>query len=168
MDSWYMISRPALNLEGVHSVSDAAVKERRVPSLCGYPPELNRETFGQNLPTVIVACLGSMVFGGVHCLAWNFTFPTYTEHILWRIASVAITVVPGASLTIITCAYLVADDDKTVPHARITMGLCVVMGFLYTTCRAVVVAIIFLSLRSLPPGVYDEVCWVSHIPHWQT
>lgn len=31
--------------------------------------------------------IGSAVFGGVHLLAWNFTFPTRYEQIAWRVTS---------------------------------------------------------------------------------
>ena len=33
-------------------------------------------------------------FGAIHCIAWLFSFPTHTELLMWRISSVAITVLP--------------------------------------------------------------------------
>jgi hypothetical protein len=29
--------------------------------------------------------IGGAVFGGVHCVAWNFQFPTTMERLLWRV-----------------------------------------------------------------------------------
>jgi hypothetical protein len=40
--------------------------------------------------TVMVFCLP---FGGIHCGAWNFSFPTPQEQVLWRVASVLSTFV---------------------------------------------------------------------------
>jgi len=40
------------------------------------------------------ALLGGTIFGGLHCLAWNFHFPTHGEALGWRICSVATTALP--------------------------------------------------------------------------
>jgi hypothetical protein len=40
------------------------------------------------------ALLGGTIFGGLHCLAWNFHFPTRWEALGWRICSVATTALP--------------------------------------------------------------------------
>jgi hypothetical protein len=40
------------------------------------------------------ALLGGTIFGGLHCLAWNFHFPTHREALGWRICSVATTALP--------------------------------------------------------------------------
>ncbi|KAF8315083.1 uncharacterized protein EI90DRAFT_366493 [Cantharellus anzutake] len=36
-----------------------------------------------------------VIFGGIHCLAWPFPFPTRAEKLLWRISAIIITVGPG-------------------------------------------------------------------------
>ncbi|THU93810.1 hypothetical protein K435DRAFT_861186 [Dendrothele bispora CBS 962.96] len=41
-----------------------------------------------------------LVFGGIHCVPWNFTFPTHTERILWRISAVTVTAFPFASFAL--------------------------------------------------------------------
>lgn len=42
----------------------------------------------------------SFIFGGLHCLAWNFEFPTRAELICWRVASVTSAVLPAIALAI--------------------------------------------------------------------
>ena len=42
--------------------------------------------------------ISSLIFGGLHCLAWNFDFPTNTELVLWRVASLASSALPTFAL----------------------------------------------------------------------
>ena len=42
--------------------------------------------------------ISSLIFGGLHCLAWNFDFPTNTELALWRVASLASSALPTFAL----------------------------------------------------------------------
>ena len=41
-----------------------------------------------------ILAITSLVFGGLHCLAWNFGFPTPAERLLWRVTSIASTFLP--------------------------------------------------------------------------
>jgi len=43
---------------------------------------------------MIVFALFGVVFGGLHCLGWNFPYPTQQEETLWRLSALAITVIP--------------------------------------------------------------------------
>ena len=42
--------------------------------------------------------ISSLIFGGLHCLAWNFDFPTHAELMLWRVASLATSALPSFAL----------------------------------------------------------------------
>ena len=42
--------------------------------------------------------ISSLIFGGLHCLAWNFDFPTEAELVLWRVASLATSTLPSFAL----------------------------------------------------------------------
>ena len=155
---------PLLNLGGIQCVSDTAVEAHRVPYFCGYPPDVDRETLGQSLPISIIGALAGMEFGAVHCIMWNFTFPTHTEQVLWRMASLTMAIMPGFALAAIAYLYL-ASDGATIPHPAALTRASFAIAFLYVICRLIVVVLMLLSLRSLPAGVYDEVCWTSLIPH---
>lgn len=47
----------------------------------------------------VLAALSSLAFGGLHCLAWNFEFPTRIELICWRVASLTSAILPLIILT---------------------------------------------------------------------
>lgn len=55
----------------------------------------------------------SLVFGGIHCLAWNLEFPTRDELICWRVASLASAVLPvvGVGITITTRFVIFGFSD---------------------------------------------------------
>lgn len=44
------------------------------------------------------SALGGTLFGALHCLAWNFVFPTRTELVIWRVCSILTTVLPVLSI----------------------------------------------------------------------
>ena len=46
-------------------------------------------------PLMTVSCL---LFGGVHCVAWSFQFPTRTEQLIWRVASLISMFLPALAL----------------------------------------------------------------------
>jgi hypothetical protein len=49
-------------------------------------------------PMTITMAVSTAIFGGLHCLAWNFDFPTKSEMMIWMIASVLSATVPLAAL----------------------------------------------------------------------
>jgi hypothetical protein len=57
------------------------------------------------VPTVLMIA-SSVVFGGLHCLAWNFEFPTGTEKSAWRISSLCYTITPTVTMVILFCSSL--------------------------------------------------------------
>lgn len=50
----------------------------------------------------LLLAISSLLFGGLHCLAWNFEFASRTELIAWRVACVVTTVLPSITLGIST------------------------------------------------------------------
>ena len=101
-------------------------------------------------------------FGAIHCIAWLFSFPTHTELLMWRISSVAITIVPIYIPLTLLLAVLLGERDsgKTVGYLGPLIG-----GILYILARAVTLVLAFTSLRDLPPGAYETVHWTTFIPH---
>ena len=163
-DHIFDIFRPVLNLGGMENVSVAAVEAHRVPSFCGYLPVVDKESFDETLPVFFIGALTGMVFGVVHCIAWDFTFSTRTEQVLWRMASITMAITPGFALVLAAYIHLTAVGT-TVPHINILGRASLVVVALYTICRLIAAVLMLFSLRSLPAGVYDEVCWTSLIPH---
>jgi hypothetical protein len=117
----------------------------------------------------IVAMVTAMIFGAVHCIAWSFQFPSHSEQLSWRLASLSITCLP-------MCPWLaVLLENRTVIRLAgrsilgvgnfLFFGLTVGSVVLYCISRIMLLVIAFSSLRSLSLGTYKTVHWTTFIPH---
>jgi hypothetical protein len=96
----------------------------------------------------------AVVFGGVHCIPWDFYFPTFAEQLLWRIGSVITVATPIA----IPVALSIEDG--------ILHKFGVILFFsMYIFARLALLTLAFTTLRSLPIDAYTTVHWTTFIPH---
>jgi hypothetical protein len=149
---------PILTLMGAATFnSSRAVRSRRVPSVGGY----DEDSAGRHRTTILlIGCCSGAVFGAIHCLGWNDAFQGRTEQLLWRVASLEIVLTPVAILML--SYFLWADDSEGEVVASV--GL-VVGALIYMVARITLIVLLLMSLRTLPPGVYDTVAWTKFIPH---
>lgn len=105
--------------------------------------------------------IGGLVFGALHCAAWHSPFPTPVERLLWRIASIASTV-------LLWCYYLVLLGDihirqpGFVKKGLLVLEAVIVVG--YVLARSFLVVEMFRSLCFLPPEAFRST-WAINIPH---
>ena len=133
------------------------------------------------------AVVGGALFGGVHCLAWNFRFPPSDERLAWRICSVLTAGLPP--LSIVPLGFWIGlnpfysggardpESEQALPDTRrdghsfspkiIFVGLTLVTGFLapYLLARLFLMVEIFRSLFFLPPDAFINT-WPGSFPHW--
>ncbi|KAH0556555.1 hypothetical protein GP486_005587 [Trichoglossum hirsutum] len=153
----------------------------RIPN--DYPGDL-RAHFA-TIP-MVVCCV---VFGGIHCIAWNFSFPSRVEKIFWHVACILSIFIP---LLISLILYLfvwmnklrrrpegfprtpafVKDKAARFMESRRSGSfdtLAILTGiaftFIYCIARLYLLLEIFISLRSLPVGTYETVRWSKFLPH---
>ena len=109
---------------------------------------------------VLISGLIPFLFGGIHLLAWNFDFPTAAEHIIWRISSVVITIVPSIGIGVMAVFIYLQTREKTF-----LVSLIIIAG-IYTIARLAIIAISFTSLREMPADVYITT-WATYLPNVQ-
>jgi hypothetical protein len=163
LDGWPWLARivawPVMKPLVIMAGDDDMVGEKRVTTF--YPERW--EGGSGDLAWFPVIAIAS-AFGGIHCIGWSFAFPSSTERILWRVASVSIISVPITSLLSASPFDLVPDRFEDIATL---VGVVVVASqlFLYVLSRLVLLVLPFLCLRSLPPAAYHVVHWTSFIPH---
>jgi len=99
--------------------------------------------------------LGCSVFGGIHVAAWNFTFPSKVELILWRVTSIYCTFFFG--LFILQSVLLDRFKWFQARMARLVSSL-------YVLARVFTIVEMFRTLCFLPPDAYTST-WATNIPH---
>jgi hypothetical protein len=62
----------------------------------GGATRVPNDNFNFNLLPDCLVCLVifTVFFGGLHCVAWDFAFPSYVELTMWHVASTTTTVIP--------------------------------------------------------------------------
>ena len=98
-------------------------------------------------------------FGAIHCISWDYSFPTHTELLMWRVSCVAITAVP----IYIPLGIFLGNRDWFTSWVTAFFSSSGVMVFI--VARAITLILAFTSLRDLPPGAYQTVHWTTFIPH---
>ena len=132
-------------------------------------PRFWANSTGEDVGIAYLIMLGiGICFGAIHCIAWHFSFPTHAELSIWRISSVAMTVVPFyIPLTLLLAGWL---EDMDFDTASDIIGLIAIFSIFpalifYIVARVFTLALAFTSLRDLPHGAFDTVHWTTFIPH---
>jgi len=113
---------------------------------------------------VLIAICFSIVgglFGVVHCLAWNLTFPTRTEHILWRISALLVTVIPG----VIFSVFILLQGNADKLGETLKSPLVIPLSVIYCLARACLLVLAVAALRTPPYKAYISSSWTRYIPH---
>lgn len=99
---------------------------------------------------------GGVLFGLIHCLAWNFRYPTTVEGTLWRISSMVTSIVP--ILFGVRSLAAVQRLERRVPFMIdfVAPALGGILGLVYIFCRMFLLVETFRSLAFLPPGSYRK------------
>jgi len=109
---------------------------------------------------IIALVLGGL-FGAVHCLAWNYVFPTPLQQQLWRISAAVITATPGIAFSMLLIAYF-WDEDTFGPFIAM---IDVISILPYCIARICLLVISIISLRTLPYKAYETPSWSIYLPH---
>ncbi|KUJ24448.1 uncharacterized protein LY89DRAFT_679585 [Mollisia scopiformis] len=99
--------------------------------------------------------IGAVLLGACHCIAWNFQFPTETERIIWRVASLF-------TVAAMPIYYLVWFAVSLSGVSASYLGRIVYAS--YTVCRLFILVELFRTLAFLPPDAFLAT-WSGSIPH---
>ncbi|KDQ55304.1 hypothetical protein JAAARDRAFT_133786 [Jaapia argillacea MUCL 33604] len=105
--------------------------------------------------SAFIAC----VFGAIHCFAWSLQFPSHAQQLIWRVSAVVVTSAPLLAVS----AFQSPEESL---FSAILIGFVVpATSIIYVIARIALLVLAFTSLRSLPPGAFENVYWTTFIPH---
>ncbi|KAK7040665.1 hypothetical protein VNI00_009571 [Paramarasmius palmivorus] len=111
------------------------------------------------------------LFSAIHCIPWNFQFPTHTEQLLWRISAGGLVVLPiGLAVILVIFGIIIAlVEDRggnTDFLGNVFMAFdAVLLPIAYFVARVILMVLALMELRHLPPSAYQTVEWTTFIPH---
>jgi len=123
-----------------------------------YAPDSSNNGFAG-----LIGFIVSVIFGGIHCIAWSLGFPSVPEEYVWRASAVATTTIP-----FILGLTGVFASAGSCPHEFFKFLVPLILYFsilVYCLSRAALLILPFLALRSLAPGSLLDFKWSSFIPH---
>jgi len=116
------------------------------------------------------AFFGGSIFGSIHCLAWNFHFPTKGEALGWKICSIGTAILPPlmlAPLIVWMKMNPYIGEKRGSPLIRALVASIGLGGFLlpYLLARLYLLVEIFRTLCYLPPEAFVDT-WSGSFPHF--
>ena len=140
--------------------------EENIAGLRLYLPKLKVE-WGYLNTTIAGIGMAGTVFGSIHCVAWNFAFPTPIEQLLWRVSCLIILIMPLMAAimyaTITHEAREVSQEDNKTNLWLKPLGYALVP--VYLLARVYLVVEVFRSLAYLPQSAYMATPWPDWLPH---
>jgi hypothetical protein len=112
----------------------------------------------------------SSAYGAIHMAAWNYDFPSMLEGWIWRFSCIALVSFPlplVLNRCFVTCSWLI-DRGRLAKYGVRFLAITTLSTNLLMCCafaRILIVVESFISLRSVPIGVYATVPWAKYIPH---
>lgn len=105
--------------------------------------------------------IAGIVFGSIHCAAWNADFPTSAERVLWQVASV----MTAGILPLYFACFLADVHLRKLAFLRATLAVLeFVFAMSYFLARLFLLVEVFRSLYFLPPSAFVAT-WSTEIPH---
>jgi hypothetical protein len=180
-DEMWMLAQqgPAYLLQQFGS-HDYSIPGNAVPRIAAAPfhpttkgsESPDRQTMQRRITLWAGGVICGVVFGLVHCIAWNFSFPTSVEKLLWRIASASTSTLP-----ILWCILGVMDRYKPIKRHGSKLAKCLdgfydkvgptlshVAVAVYIIIRLFLIVETFRALCFLPPEVF-QTTWANFLPH---
>ncbi|KFY83581.1 hypothetical protein V498_07958 [Pseudogymnoascus sp. VKM F-4517 (FW-2822)] len=130
-------------------------------------PFLNDHIKGEDSSKLdtIAFLFGALFFGAPHILAWNFSFPTPVERIIWRTTSLYCSLI-GIIMFPIPALPVVLDTLLGESDRRDSIGqgiLFLAMVGIYVLARLFMIVEMFRTLLFLPPDAYIAT-WTASVP----
>jgi len=173
----YPVGALAMPLNDIATSSTVKVHASHVPTF--YAPNTTSSADGELLLGIILSVVAA-IFGALHCIAWNFHFPSDIEQLLWRIGSLAITLIPPAYACTVFIIIFLRDflqkeyglSFQECVGTVMTDMLGAILAFLlgaalvaYMLARLLLLTQAIMLLRKQPESAFYAINWANFLPH---
>ena len=125
-------------------------------------PTRRMEKLKRQKPEFFQLALFGILFGAVHCLAWDSPFPTPEERLAWRVCAASTAILAPI---ISRGMYLTVTRDRDNDSIGKLRVFTLILISLYVFARITLIVLAFTALRALPADVYQTIDWTTYIPH---
>ncbi|CAF9928503.1 MAG: hypothetical protein GOMPHAMPRED_005149 [Gomphillus americanus] len=127
---------------------------------------------GFDLPnlSILVAGVVTSIFGGLHCIAWHFSFPSVYEQTMWQASSIITTASPVVVSTLaIYNLKTQSSSSRTISYSTLLLGtvasfIAITLLVLFVAARLFILVEVFRSLGFQPPNAFKST-WTANLPH---
>ncbi|KAI1639672.1 hypothetical protein F4809DRAFT_656560 [Biscogniauxia mediterranea] len=154
-----LLNGSSTNIELIKDFFFPLINDRFESPQQGSPLSIDTLTdIGHGKLIAYLGVLSLLLFGGIHIGAWNFTFPSRAELILWRCASI-FTGAFGVFMLLLGYTEIYVTLPIRLFKVAVLMSSC-----LYVIARLFILVELFRTLCFLPPEAFGST-WTSNIPH---
>jgi hypothetical protein len=130
--------------------------------LAGPRPEYSPGELRASRAVIYLFAVFASFAAGLPLLAWNFSFPTPPELILWNVSAVVVFL----SCLIVIGYFLLGDSIPEDDEGSAYSISVLILTILFVVLRLYFVIEAFIGLRSSPVGLYESVDWSLYLPHF--
>ena len=120
---------------------------------------------GYNITYILCMSVFGVIFGGIHCVGWFFSFPSSDEAMLWRVSSAVLTGTAFLVPLFFTVVGIFLKNPNSHRREYFAIAISTIILLVYVVSRLLLLVEAFISLRHLTPGMLSLVKWTSFIPH---
>jgi hypothetical protein len=117
--------------------------------------------YGSSWSSKILRGTLPVLYGSIHLVAWYYQFPTSVERIMWMASCLTLCVATPALVSLSSLPSLLFQGRMF----SLLETCSFVVLLIYGAARIFLIVESFLSLRSLPIGVFWLPSWLQMIPH---
>ena len=156
------------------ALSDSSFLQSRAESLWMFHLDQSRELRDRWFPydlyfwATTAFWIPVAVFGAIHIAAWNAHFPSFTERILWLVASITVAFISlmyGLGVQVIRWVgstgwkEVVPSTNGAPIRYTHALGSLAILAHIYLFIGS------WIDLRSLPVSAFQTVDWATVFPH---
>jgi hypothetical protein len=151
-----MVPAKRASLEDMRAILEARSSVLRIVRRLYTMP--NNTIHGPTNAFLIGTGLGAVLFGGLHLIAFDFTFPTAIEKELWRVSSVVAVLMPFSPFTLVSIALCLGYFIHPAFMDEDSILWSVWVGFSYAApVLAYIFARLFLMVESFRSLYYQPI-----------